>query len=878
MARTQTLGRLAVRIEADANPYLRAMKKVEAQTKRIGQAAINAGKALTKALTLPLAIVGGLGVKAFASFDLAMKKSLSIMKTTGEEVKSMTDLAKNLSLEGPQSATELAQAYFFLASAGKNAQQSVALLPMMQKFATAGSFDLALATDLLTDAQSALGLSSQDAAKDMKNMSRVADVFARANELANTSIQQVSEAITNNAGAALKSYNKDIEEGVALLAAYADQGIKGQVAGSQAARVMLLLSKSSRDASEAHAKLGFHVFDASGKMRNFADIVKNLEDVTRGMSDELKSATLEQLGFEARIQSAILPLLGTSDAIRRYEGELRKAGGTTKRISDKQLEAFSNQMKIVKNNVNLLFIEIGEALAPVLKDLGTKIREVTQWFRQLSPETKKTILIVAAITAVVGPLLIVLGLLLKSIGLIIAAVATLGKGIKLLASRTVLLRIGFVALIAGVVALVRNLAGAEEAQKRLNDAMKEGTRLSGDLDKAFTAKTKSIVSDIAAQPEGKRKAFAEAEIKRISRELEGAKRNLDRANSDLSKKTSGLTGWGNRIASTLGGGDVVGDLRATVATQEAAVKRWREMLKAISESVKKADEEAKKAESLKRLLGTPLDPKVIAGVKDLTASLKEQMGTLGKTSAEAEIWKLKMMGASEAQLKPLRKLAEQHKKLEKAHEVATSVTEEFKSASDVYKDRISALNNALEHGLISWEIYGKAVQKAKNDFANATAEVNGLKNAFRGLEGVAAGSKDAKAALRLYREGLKGPGVPGGADIRRAGDEAGKVAAIGKAMGPGMAGAAKSISSGTKIKFGGGSFRKEDVIGETGAGSKGRGPGAGIVGKGMGKGGLPAAKDKEMGKKLDGIADHMKKLIKAVEKKADIEVKPAGFK
>ena len=60
----------------------------------------------------------------------------------------------------------------------------------------------------------------------MAQMSRVSDVLVRANTLANATVQQFSTALTSKAGAALKSFNKDVEEGVAVLAAMADQGIK----------------------------------------------------------------------------------------------------------------------------------------------------------------------------------------------------------------------------------------------------------------------------------------------------------------------------------------------------------------------------------------------------------------------------------------------------------------------------------------------------------------------------------------------------------------------------------------------------------------------------------------------------------------------------
>ena len=135
--------------------------------------------------------------------------------------------AKSVSKTTTYSAKQAAEAYYFLASAGMSAATSMAALPKVAKFAQAGNFDLALATDLVTDAQSALGLSSKDTAKSIEGLTRVSDVLVKANTLANASVQQFSESLTNKAGAALRLVGKDVEEGVAVLAAFADQGLKG---------------------------------------------------------------------------------------------------------------------------------------------------------------------------------------------------------------------------------------------------------------------------------------------------------------------------------------------------------------------------------------------------------------------------------------------------------------------------------------------------------------------------------------------------------------------------------------------------------------------------------------------------------------------------
>lgn len=324
----------------------------------------------------------GSATRGFIEFDQAMTSSLAIMRDVNsqmrdEMVKSAREVAEAVNF----ASKDVAESYYFLASAGLDAAQSVAALPAVARFARAGMFDLAKATDLATDAQSALGLASKDAQVNLVNMTRVTDVLVKANTLANASVEQFSMALTREAGAALKSFRIDVEEGVAVLAAFADQGVKAEVAGTGLSRILRLMTAAAVDNKEAYEKYNVSVFDAQGRIRNLADIIGDLERAFADMSDETRVAALQQLGFQARVQGVIMPLLGTSEKIREYETALREAGGTTKEVSDNQMQSLENRIgqikiafqnwrdEIVEKTVPAieLFIENVHALAAALK-------------------------------------------------------------------------------------------------------------------------------------------------------------------------------------------------------------------------------------------------------------------------------------------------------------------------------------------------------------------------------------------------------------------------------------------------------------------------------------------------------------------------------
>lgn len=369
--------------------------------------------------TAAVAGIAAVGVKAFADFDAKLNQSTAIMGEVSDAMRNdMAEAAREVAKTTTFSADQAAESYFFLASAGLDAASSIKAMPEVAKFAQAGMFDMALATDLLTDAQSALGLTIRDdAVKNMENMVRVSDVLVKANTLANASVEQFSTALTTKAGAALRALGKDVEEGVAVLAAFADQGIKGELAGTQLSIVLRDLSTKAIKNKEDFEALGLQVFDSNGEMRNLGDIIANLEDVLGGMSDETQKATLLQAGFSDKSLASLTALLGTSDAIKTYEAELRKAGGTTDEVANKQLETFSAQLELAKSRIHDVSIGVGAALIPIFIDLLDQLTPIIdslmpvliQMFEDLAPVIAGVVALLPELLAMFVPLFPVLG-------------------------------------------------------------------------------------------------------------------------------------------------------------------------------------------------------------------------------------------------------------------------------------------------------------------------------------------------------------------------------------------------------------------------------------------------------------------------------------
>lgn len=468
---------LLARLGVDTRAFEKDLKKAERALKRTGDNLIATGRSLTVGITAPLAAIGTIAIKSFADFDQALTQSTAIIDGTTQQLAQLETTARDVAKSTVFSAKETAEAFFFLASAGLDVEQSIAALPQVAAFATAGVFDLATATDLLTDAQSALGLTVDDAQENLVNLTQVSDVLVKANTIANASVRQFSEALTNQAAVAGRNARLSIEEIVSVLAVFADQGIKGADAGTKFAIVLRDLTTKAAINKDAFAKLGVAVFDVNRNLLPIADIVANLERALGGASVETQKLTLLQLGFSDRSVGVLQTLIGTSKQLRIYKKDLSDVGGITAIVSDKQLKSFQNQLILVGSKVADVAISLGDVLAPIIVDVVIPVIEkaverfenLLSVFESLGDTMQSSIILLTAVAGAIGPVLLAVGLLTKAMG-----------GLGTVTGRLVPIFAITGVLIVGIAAFAAKLA---EAKDNIGDTITEVKKLGEEIEK-----------------------------------------------------------------------------------------------------------------------------------------------------------------------------------------------------------------------------------------------------------------------------------------------------------------------------------------------------------------------------------------------------------
>ena len=381
------------------------------------------------------AAVTGLGtaaVKTTADFDTSMSHVQATMGITkdavselnGESVntvEALRALAKQMGSETAFSASECADAMNYLALAGYDTQEIFDTLPTVLNLAAAGGIDLASASDMVTDAMSALGMETSEADTMVDQMSKTASTT-------NTSVAQLGEAILT-IGATAKTVKGGTAELNAALGILANNGIKGAEGGTHLRNVILALQSPTDKAAACMESLGVEVYDSEGNMRSLNDILGDLNTSMDGMTSAEKQNIISSIFNKTDLAAVNSLLSNTGDSWDSLQQSITESGGAAQQMADTQLDNLSGQITILKSALEGLAISFGEILMPKIRVAAKKIQEFVDKLNGMNDEQKETVLKIAAVVAAIGPMLILCGKVTSTVGTAMKGFSGLTKGI-----------------------------------------------------------------------------------------------------------------------------------------------------------------------------------------------------------------------------------------------------------------------------------------------------------------------------------------------------------------------------------------------------------------------------------------------------------------
>lgn len=398
----------------------------------MGQRLTSLGSRITLGVSAPIGGAMAAVAKFGMDFDKAMTESLAIMDNVSADMrKQMEETAFTVARTTKFSATEAAKAYYDLASAGLNANESMQSMETVAQFAQAGVLDLADAGDYLAGAVTAVGDEALGTTGKVQGMAKMADILTAANNSALGTVEDFAKAMSTRAGGAMKQYGLSVEQGVGALMAFAAQNIKGQKAGEQLYIALRDIQKASTKNAATWKQHGIEVYTAEGKLRSMGDVINQIAKYTEGMTAKQKFAAITNLGFLDKSRGAIQALLGTGNDIEKYTKILENSGGTAKRVADQQMNAYANQVARLSHELEILGIKLFQTFVPILEGQvmpalkrGAEILgEFVAWYEKLPDPIKSATIALGLFFAILGPTVYAVGGFISSLSVLAGAFA-----------------------------------------------------------------------------------------------------------------------------------------------------------------------------------------------------------------------------------------------------------------------------------------------------------------------------------------------------------------------------------------------------------------------------------------------------------------------
>lgn len=411
-------GKAYVELGVSNASLVRGLRSAERKLKAFGGSVRQIGAKLTGLgglLAAPLAT----SVKIFAGFADKMSEVRAVTGASNDQFAKLEATAKQLGSTTSFTASQVADGMKYLGMAGFNTEQILAGIPAVLNLARAGAIELGMAADIASDVGSAFGLAADE-------IGHIADVMAVTASSANTNIEMMGETLKYAAPLA-KAAGQSLEDTATAIGIMGNSGIKASMAGTDLA---LIMKKMGSEARQALGKMGVQSVDAEGNVRSVLDVMKELGDATRDMSESQRLKFFADT-FDRAAKSAIILSDGGKpmDDLRAKIGKADDAAADMAATMDDNVGgAFRQFMSAVEG----IAIAIGESLAPTIREWASGLTNIAGIVTRVVTQNRELFAAIAkgvAITIAVGAALMTVGIAISGLGAVMGMTATAITGV-----------------------------------------------------------------------------------------------------------------------------------------------------------------------------------------------------------------------------------------------------------------------------------------------------------------------------------------------------------------------------------------------------------------------------------------------------------------
>jgi TP901 family phage tail tape measure protein len=426
------------------------LRKIQSSIGSFGKRMSSIGSTLTKAVSIPLAGIGGLSLAAGVQMERTLRRVEALLGADADQAERLRAAIKALPDSiGMQRGLGVLEG---LAEEGFNAEEALVALQSTTLLAKAAHLDAADAASIVADTLAAVGGDANDA-------QHLVDLLTKATRGSSKGMREFAQVL-QVAGPGFKASGMSIEDMIAAVKGFAAANFEGSAGASALRAAISALQNPSRSAVDTLGRLGIHrsdLFTATGDVRSLSEVLLLLRSRGATVQDFLEI-------FGNKVGTAFAAV--DPGKIAEARAELDDVAGATQAAADR----VTDPLETMGNS----FFRLGVALAQsgmleALGELVNKLVPLVRWISNLNPEILQWAIAIAGVAIVAGPVISVVGGIATAVGvlwpLLASFVAFLGAilipgivslGAALFATPIGWVILGIAALIAAGVALWKN--------------------------------------------------------------------------------------------------------------------------------------------------------------------------------------------------------------------------------------------------------------------------------------------------------------------------------------------------------------------------------------------------------------------------------------
>ncbi|MEM3677759.1 MAG: phage tail tape measure protein [Candidatus Bathyarchaeia archaeon] len=309
-------------------------------------------------------------VEAAASFEQALNRIAAVTGASTEDIHAFRSAIEQVAPEFGRSLEEVSGALEALAKAGVDIRDSAGAMEALRGVLQMAAIEGANATEManaLAQAMAMFGLSAADSEKAV-------DALVNASKEGIGTVQDFAVGL-GYVGSTAASMGLSIDETLAAVVKLERQLGSAEKAGRYLDAMFRSLIKNGEEA-------GIQIFDASGQMKSMAEIVQELERWLGQFDTEAERSAAIMEVFDSQGARAVQMLVSMDEAGRRGSEVIAdlaaKLGesGSAAEMAAKQMEGYTATQARFNAAMQVLQVQVGEALLPALTDFMQYLLEL----------------------------------------------------------------------------------------------------------------------------------------------------------------------------------------------------------------------------------------------------------------------------------------------------------------------------------------------------------------------------------------------------------------------------------------------------------------------------------------------------------------------